>query len=128
MLHASAVGGSAHQRKLLVVALPLLLAASGHFVAQAQSRRDLLAVFPRDRIGAQIDGRVTVRLPGSVHPLARPEYDAGLVAGDRVLSRMILVLKRDAAQQAALDAFASAQLDPTSPYYHQWLSNQSYAE
>jgi subtilase family serine protease len=51
----------------------------------------------------------------------------GLPDQRRVLDHMTLTLRRDADQEAALDAFADAQQDRTSPYFHQWLSNDEYA-
>jgi len=39
-----------------------------------------------------------------------------------VLPHLKMVLKRDAAQQAAFDAFTAAQQDPQSSLYHQWLT------
>src|SRR5215467_2264097 len=77
---------------------------------------------PRNRITGAVSGRVTVPLAGDRHPLARPERDAGQVPGDRVLSHLKMVLRRDPAQQAAFDAFTAAQQYPQSPLYHQWLT------
>ena len=94
---------------------------------QGRPRPNPLAVFARDRVSAPLDNRATVTLVGGVHPGVRPENDRGPAPATRVLSRMILVLKRDAAQQAALDAFTAAQQDPKSPYYHHWLTNEEYA-
>ena len=41
---------------------------------------------------------------------------------DLVLERMILVLKRDPADQARLDRFLAELQDPASAAYHQWLT------
>jgi hypothetical protein len=83
--------------------------------------REPLSVVPSDRIKAAINGQVTVRRPGSIHPKARPENDLGTVPPDYQMSDLILMLKRDAAQQAALDELSAAQQDPTSPLFHRWL-------
>jgi pseudomonalisin len=53
---------------------------------------------------------------------------AGSVNGGRRLDRIVLVLKPDATQQAALDALVQQQQDPKSPLYHAWLTPESYAE
>jgi len=79
------------------------------------------------RIPGRIDDRRTVRLPGNVHPLARPEYDAGAADPAARLERMILVLAPDAAPQQALAAWLAAQQDPHSPLYHQWLTPEDFA-
>ncbi len=67
-----------------------------------------------------------MRLQGNVDPRARKQADAGPVEPERVLSRMILSLNRDADQQAALDSFSAALADPASPLYHQWLTPQEF--
>ncbi len=78
------------------------------------------------RIQRVIDDSITVSLPGNRHPLAFPEYDAGAVAPDTPMDRMILVLEPDGAHQAALDALVNAQQDPESPLYHQWLTPEQF--
>ncbi len=63
-----------------------------------------------------------VTLHGNVYPLARPEFDQGLVNPATRLDRMLLLLNSSPAQQADLDALFAAQQDPQSPLYHQWLA------
>jgi len=63
-----------------------------------------------------------ITLRGNVHPLARPEFDLGLLDPNTHLGRMLLVLNSTPAQQADLDALLAAQQDPQSPLYHQWLT------
>ena len=46
------------------------------------------------------------RLAGSVHPMARPEADQGLVDNSRVLQGMSLNFKRSTQQEANLKGFA----------------------
>jgi hypothetical protein len=92
------------------------------FSCLAQTAANPLSILPSDRITARIDNQVTVTLPGNVHPLARPEDDAGPVPPSYPMPHLFLVLKRSAAQQAALDALANAQQDRQSPLYHHWLS------
>jgi len=93
---------------------------------QADMARELLRTRPVSRVPRVIDDTVTVTLSGNRHPLARPEYDAGAVAPDTPMDRMILVLQPDATQQAALDALANAQQDPESSLYHQWLTPEQF--
>jgi subtilase family serine protease len=94
--------------------------------AQGTRIADPLAVFPKDRISQAIDRRATVRLSGHVHRQARPEFYAGPVAGETKMPGMILVLKRDADQQEALDELSEALEDPSSPMFHQWLTPESF--
>lgn len=78
------------------------------------------------RILSPIDDRATVRLTGNVHPLARPEFDAGAVPGQQPVQRMILVFSLDSAAQNALDQLVAAQHDPASVEYHKWITPEEY--
>src|SRR5205807_3989052 len=44
------------------------------------------------------------------------------------LERMVLVLRADPAQEAALEELIRAQQDPDSTYYHQWLTPEAYGK
>jgi subtilase family serine protease len=68
----------------------------------------------------------TVTLSGNVHPLARPEFDEGVVAEDMRLDRGVLALKSSPEQQATLDELVVAQQDSESPFYHQWLTPEQF--
>jgi pseudomonalisin len=82
----------------------------------------------RDRITSFIDDEQTVTLRGNVHPLALAKYDAGAVAPDFPMDRMLLTLLPDPTQQDALNQLVDAQYNPESPYYHQWLTPEQYGE
>jgi pseudomonalisin len=69
--------------------------------------------------------RVTT-LAGNVHPMARAEFDRGVVNEGTQLQHMVFQLKPSEAQQAELDALVEAQHDPQSPLYHQWLTPAQY--
>src|SRR4051794_11293899 len=92
----------------------------------------VLCLFPgsatgqSDRINGPIDESVRVWRTGSQHRLARPKFDAGRVAGEMRMDRMVLVLEPDAAQEQQLDELLAAQQDPTSPRYHQWLTPEEF--
>ena len=91
-----------------------------------QSAANPLVVFPKDRVPDKIDNSVRVALARHVPPAARPENNLGPVPGDLSMPRMILTLARDADQQAALDAFSAALQNPQSPYFHKWLTPESF--
>ena len=93
--------------------------AAAPFAARAQSNP--LAVVPADRVPVRIDNSSLIALPGNIHPLASPENDAGPVPPDYAMSHLVLVLKRDASQQAALENLSAAQQDLQSPLYHRWI-------
>ncbi len=67
-----------------------------------------------------------VRLARSAHPLARPELDAGRVEPERRISNLSLFFKLTPEQRRQRDALAAAQLDRSSPLYHQWLTPETY--
>jgi pseudomonalisin len=83
---------------------------------------------PKDRITGFIDDEQRVTLRGNVHPLANARYDAGVVAPDFPMERMLLTLLPDASQQDVLNQLLEAQHDSESPYYHQWLTPEQYGE
>lgn len=87
---------------------------------------DPLSALPKDRLPAVINNNVTATLSGVMQPQARPENDAGPVPGDRQMSRITLSLKRDSAQQAALDAFSADIQDPKSPLFHHWITPEVF--
>ena len=80
------------------------------------------------RITAAIDESQLTTLRGNTHPLARPEFDRGAAPPSLPMERMLLVLKRSAAQEAALDALLDQQQDKSSPNYHQWLTPQQFGQ
>jgi hypothetical protein len=99
---------------LFVLTSALLCAA----MAMAQ------AVAPAVRIVDRIDENNLVTLKGNTHPLANAQNDRGRVSPDLPMTDLILVLSRDAAQQAAFDRFVASQYDPDSPNFHHWLTPQ----
>ena len=67
-------------------------------------------------------------LKGNTHPMALPRYDQGAVPGAMMLNRMLLVLKRSPAQDAALDQLMQDQQDKSSPNYHKWLTPDEFGQ
>jgi subtilase family serine protease len=78
------------------------------------------------RLVRPVDETQVVTLDGNVHPLARAEFDQGVVSAATRMDRMLLVLKPTAAQQKSLDALVAAQQNPASPLYHQWLTPSAF--
>lgn len=75
---------------------------------------------------APVDEARRVTLRGSRHPLVRPEDARGALPADQLLERMVLVLRPDPVQQAALQELLRAQQDPASPDYHRWLTPEEF--
>jgi subtilase family serine protease len=80
------------------------------------------------RIVERVNESALTALRGNSHPLAQARDDQGIAPPDLPLARMLLVLKRSDAQEAALDALLDAQQDPNSASYHQWLTPDSFGQ
>jgi subtilase family serine protease len=80
------------------------------------------------RIVQPIDETRLVRLTGNTHPMARPEFDLGLVDPQLPMERIQLVLKRSAEQEAALEKFMAEQYDPKSANFHHWLTPTEFGK
>lgn len=83
---------------------------------------------PEVRITQAIDAANLTTLKGNVHPMARPEFDRGAAPASLPMQRMTLVLRRSAAQEAALAALLDDQQDQSSPNYHKWLTPAEFGE
>jgi len=73
------------------------------------------------------EAQLTV-LKGNTHPLARPQFDLGTAPATLPMQRMLLVLKRSPAQEAALRKLLDDQQDKHSPSYHKWLTPTQYGK
>jgi uncharacterized protein (TIGR03437 family) len=82
----------------------------------------------QNRIAGTIDRLRTVALKASVHPSARPQFDAGPIDPSNMLIPLTLMLGRSDEQQAALDQLLAEQQNPSSPGYHNWLSPDQFAD
>jgi subtilase family serine protease len=82
---------------------------------------------PAPRIQAEVSSSEVTVLKGSQHPLAQAQYDAGRMPADTRFTGMTIVFSRSEAQQAALDALLAAQQNPSSPFFHQWLTPDQFA-
>jgi len=79
-------------------------------------------------VTSSIDEGQLVSEPRGVHPLARSEFDRGAAPDALPMERMLLVLKRSAEQQEALDKFLQELQQPWSPNYHKWLTPDQFGE
>ena len=119
------------RNSLLVLTSLLALPA---FRAAAQSKPDAVGAASSQapaipaRITQAIDETQFVRLRGNVHPLARPEFDQGVVGDATPMKRMMLVLQRGPEQQAALSKFMDEQLSKDSPNFHNWLTPEQFGK
>jgi hypothetical protein len=82
----------------------------------------------QDRITQPVESANAVPLTGSIHPLARPEFDTGLTDNAKVLQGMTINFKRSDAQEASLKALMAAQQASSSPSYHKWLTPAQFGQ
>jgi hypothetical protein len=80
------------------------------------------------RITQAIDETQLVRLKGNVHPLARAEFDLGVVPDATPMKRMMLLLQRSPEQEGALRQLMDEQLSKDSPNFHKWLTPQQFGQ
>jgi subtilase family serine protease len=106
-------------RSILLVAVSFVL-LPGHCLAQEGS--------VRARISPVIDENNRVLLNGDRHPLARREFDREAAASNLFLNRMLLVLKRTAEQETALEALLDQQQNKASANYHAWLTPEQFGQ
>ncbi len=102
------------------------LAVAISFVAPFLASAQTSNVPPR--ITAAIDENQLVTLKGNTHPLARAEFDRGAAPDSLPTSRMLLILKRSAAQEAALDQLMEQQQDASSSNFHNWLTPAQFGQ
>jgi hypothetical protein len=80
----------------------------------------------QNRIAGAVNSGSRVALPGSIGGRARHSTDLGLASADRKLESLSVRFSMTPAQQADLNQFLAAQLDPSSPSYHQWLTSEQF--
>ena len=107
-------------------ALPQVLCLSALFclllTSRASAQTGTSRTAPAPLITQAIDETRLVELAGNVHPAVQAAADLGAASDSLMLDRMILVLRRSPAQQAALDKLADSQKNANSPQYHKWLT------
>ncbi|MGH9486833.1 MAG: protease pro-enzyme activation domain-containing protein [Terriglobales bacterium] len=73
-------------------------------------------------------GQTLPRVPEKLVWQIRQAEDRGAAPADLPLQHMLLLLRRSAAQQAALQALLQAQQQPGNPEFHHWLTPQQFGE
>jgi subtilase family serine protease len=115
-------------RGVLLTILPLAFGAHAKAqTAAAQSGGAQESKVPV-RITQAIDETNRVALRGNVHPLARAEFDRGVVADLQPMNRMLLLLQRSAEQEKALQQLMEEQQSKSSPHYHAWLTPAQFGK
>ena len=114
----------------LFLGIGTAIPATAQEMSLAGDYAETRAVQPRvmDRVVDVVDDSRRVSLTGNVHPMARTEFDMGRVDSNKLLERVVMVLKRSPEQEAALAAFNERQYDPTSPDFHYWLNAEEFGK
>ena len=115
-------------RKNAAVAFVLLFLICSSLQSFSQAAPGPLDVRPTERVFKPIDDNERAVLTGNRHPMAIEEYSTGQLAPDKRMEHMVLVLRGNAEQEAALEVLTQAQQDPDSPYFHQWITPEQFAE
>ena len=113
---------------LALAGLTLVIGVAQLATAQAISPSSAgaqLSTVP-SRVVEYVDDRRLVTLTGNVHPLARPDLDLGRADANKLLERVVMVLKRSPEQEAELAAFNERQYDPKSADFHHWLAAEEF--
>jgi Pro-kumamolisin, activation domain/Bacterial Ig-like domain (group 3) len=114
---------------LSIFAISLAVAAPGAMAQSSQaSVSSAQAETVAPRITQAIDEAKTVTLKGNVHPMARSAFDQGAVADAAPMSRMLLVLRRSAEQETALQGLMEGQQSKDSANFQQWLTPGSFSQ
>ncbi len=82
----------------------------------------------QSRITQEVNDSQRTVLRGNTHPLARAEFDRGPAPSTLAMDRMMLVLKRSPAQEAALEKLMAEQQDRSSPNFHKWLTPAEFGQ
>lgn len=78
-------------------------------------------------VGSVDESRLTT-LHGTVHALARAEFDHGAVADDFPMQRMLVIMQPPPEHQVALQRFLRQAHTPGSPVFHQWVSPEEFGK
>jgi subtilase family serine protease len=85
-------------------------------------------IFVQDRISNAIESSNMSPMRGTIHPMARPEFDQGLVDNAKTIEGMAIHFKRTEAQEADLQSLLQAQQTPGSASYHKWLTQAQFGQ
>ncbi|MGH9353094.1 MAG: protease pro-enzyme activation domain-containing protein, partial [Terriglobia bacterium] len=96
-------------------------------LALVLSGTSLALAAAKDRIARAIDNTKVSAVQNNVHPLAQARFDRGRVGDSLRLSRVTMVFKPMASQQASLNTLLGQLQNPPSPEYHQWLTPDQFA-
>ena len=113
---------------LLLGGRPCSAREQSQAAAQAASSAPSPGVQVRSRVTQPVDESKLTVLHGNVHPLARPEFDAGALPDAQPMTHMLLLLQRSQEQELALEQLMDAQQTQESGSYHAWLTPEQFGQ
>ena len=109
---------------LSIGALPFVLGAA--LSVSAQSLPSISVPPAPQQIAGPINERARTMLPGNPRAKAWVKFDRGRVPDSLPQSHTLMMLKRSAQQEKALDEFMREQYNPRSPNFHRWLTPEQF--
>ena len=105
----------------------ILVALFGSSRAFCQSNASTTSA-PTPLITQPINELQRTILKGNTHALARPQFDLGSAPASLPMDRMLLVLKRSPAQEAALLKLLDNQQTKSSASFHKWVTPEQFGK
>jgi subtilase family serine protease len=106
-------------------AVALLLVLTSYW-AGAQSLPNVSVPPAAPQISGPIDESNLRRLSGNASPSARIANDLGRVPDNQPEGHILMMLKRSAGHEQALEQFMQEQYNPQSANYHKWLTPEQF--
>jgi hypothetical protein len=110
---------SAISKLLQICAFPLVAAL---FISSISAQA------PKRLVTQAVDEHNLITLKHTTHKLARAEFDSGAIPDSEPMSRVLLLLNRSDAQEAALKQFMDEQQTAGSPNFHHWLTPEEFGK
>ncbi len=85
-------------------------------------------IAPSARVASNIEDSDRAALPAVIHPLIHRSKDDGPIEMSEPTNRLLLLLKRSPAQEAALGQFIRASHTEGDPAYHKWLKPEEFGQ
>jgi hypothetical protein len=109
-------------RRSVQAAIWLLLACIGFVALVAAAQMPP----PARLITRPVNERALVSLPGNTPARLQAAIDRGPAPPAMRTDRLVLVLRRSAQQETALQSFLRSVQDPSSPHYRQWVTPEKF--
>lgn len=74
------------------------------------------------RVVLPVNETSRIVLKGTTHPMARPQFDAGIAPDNLPMQNIVMMLQRSPAQEAELQQLLLSQQTKNSPNFHKWLT------